>query len=369
MNSQNLIKLIKQFSPQQFESICIVNGAILDLSEVEDMGCKDFWIKSKFLMPLKLYKYFPDVANQISDRESVNYSIQALERNTVFMQTPSEFDDIYDSDIHIELSDYERLRLIEYCHRCGIETNENISAKAAGDLLLKRLYDEGYSVDRFRKAFENAYGSELIKLSNELFCLRLYQKLQETGDLGKALAELIKIEYDLYCYDLKNRFRVSCFATTPYSQLMWGGSYANCHRGFCLEYTVLPNEERYIDLYHNLFPMIYCKTRPNMSEKIVKAKDKEPTLDNLWDIYFHGVLRKSIDWAYQNEWRLLLLMKRTSNINDYNIEFFPITKVYLGNRMSLERKHKVIEICKRRNIPYVGMIRDPNIFEMRECEV
>lgn len=26
--------------------------------------------------------------------------------------------------------------------------------------------------------------------------------------------------------------------------------------------------------------------------------------ETLWNIYFHGTLRKSIDWNFQNEWRL-----------------------------------------------------------------
>ena len=55
---------------------------------------------------------------------------------------------------------------------------------------------------------------------------------------------------------------------------MWVGSYADCHRGFCVEYTVLPEDDNYKGIYQNLFPMIYCKTRPNMAEKLVKLQDK-----------------------------------------------------------------------------------------------
>ena len=160
-------------------------------------------------------------------------------------------------------------------------------------------------------------------------------------------------------------FRVSCFATTPFSQLMWGGAYADCHRGFCIEYTVDPNNLQYKDVYYNLFPVVYCKTRKKVTENMMCVQDAILSKEGLWDIYFHGALRKSFDWAYQNEWRLLL----PGNHKDagFTKEFFPITKVYLGNRMPSEKRKEVIEICHEKNIPYIGVTRAGNRFEMQEC--
>ena len=148
---------------------------------------------------------------------------------------------------------------------------------------------------------------------------------------------------------------------------MWSG-YADYHRGFCLEYTVLPDDERYKDIYYNLFPMVYCKTRPDITERIVRAKDKYLTEEDLWDIYFHGALRKSVDWAFQDEWRLLLPMRKEKS-EDYNIKFFPITKVFLGNRMLTEKRKEIIDFCNSRNIPYIGVKRNANMFEMEECSI
>jgi len=58
-----------------------------------------------------------------------------------------------------------------------------------------------------------------------------------------------------------------------------------------------------------------------MTSRLVAAKDKNITKEVLWDIYFHGALRKSVDWAFQNEWRLLLPL-RSKNAIDYNVKFF-----------------------------------------------
>ena len=191
-------------------------------------------------------------------------------------------------------------------------------------------------------------------------------KCQSAQSFGEAVSQAIADEYQQYVEYLKTIFRTACFATTPYSQLMWGAGYADQHRGFCVEYTVLSQDPAYQDVYLNLFPMIYCKTRPDVTTRIVKAKDKMYSDDVLWDIYFHGALRKSIDWAYQNEWRLLLPLGK--NKADYNVKFFPITKVFLGNRMTETNRESIIDICKSKGIPYVGVTRNPLLFEMQDCE-
>ena len=36
--------------------------------------------------------------------------------------------------------------------------------------------------------------------------------------------------------------------------------------------------------------------------------------------------------------------------------------------MSKDDRIKIIDICKKRNIPYTRVKRNPNIFEMQDCE-
>lgn len=367
MDINELIFYVKQMAPQFASSCCIVNGALMNLNEVQDMGCQEFGVRSKLNMPHKLYRYFSNIIKKENGKE-INYSIQALENNTVFMQAPCEFDDIYDSDINIDFYEYERLRLMEYCNRCQIEVKDTFSTQELGNAFVQALAAEFNSTGDFQSVFKKKPDSRIEELSFEQFFLSLTIELSKQNDLGQAVAQIIHSDFKDYCIKLKNTFRTSCFATTPYSQLMWGGIYADCHRGFCIEYTVLPGDKRYQDIYQNLYPMIYCKTRPDMTERLVKMQDTEITEDGLWDIYSNGALRKSIDWAFQNEWRLLLPM-RCENISDYNVEFFPITKVFLGNRMSPEKRREIIGICNSKNIPYVGVMRNPNVFEMQDCSI
>ncbi len=383
MDINALIQTLQSALPQIAESCCIVNGALMNLTEVQNMGYDEFSMRAKMNMPLKLYKYFPNRLTELvdkktgkpiidettGDKKTVNYSIQALRDNTVFMQSPSLFDDVYDSDISLNYSEYERARLLEYCIRCEIDVKEAMETPELANALMQTIADMINSTGNIDSLFKSAPATKNEDLSNQCFLLELKNQLYKGKDLGESLRNAIVSDFNRYLQYLQDSFRATCFATTPYSQLMWGGSYADCHRGFCVEYTVLPNDPQYQKLFLNLFPMIYCKVRPNMTEKLVKFQDKEPTIELLWDIYFHGALRKSIDWAFQNEWRLLLPMERNREEKDYCVSLFPITKVFLGNRMSHAARKEIIEICHDRNIPYIGVTRNPNIFEMQECAI
>ena len=59
----------------------------------------------------------------------------------------------------------------------------------------------------------------------------------------------------------------------------------------------------------------------------------------------------------------------TTKKEDYNRKFFPITKVYLGNKMDAKKRKEIIDLCHKKNIPYVGVTRNPNYYEMEECQV
>lgn len=375
MDISELIANIPQIGYEFLTSYCIINGMPMRLDELQNMGYEEFLKRAKQYMPQKLYKYFPNTVkrdesgNIVKDKNGnpINYSLDSLKNNTVFMQTPSEFDDVYDSDIHIEYEDYVKLRLQEYCKRCKIKISEEWTMQELGNALLRRLIDQYKVENSFLGAFSKSDSTEMERLSNEILCNRMEINIIKGLEPGIALGEAIREEYGLFCNQLKTTFRTTCFATTPYSQLMWGGAYANNHKGFCIEYTVLPNEKAYEEVLANLFPVVYCKVRPDMTKRLVNYKDKEPTVENLWDIYLHGALRKSIDWAYQNEWRLLLPLGRKKE-TDYNTAFFPITKVYLGNRMDAEDRRTIISICKEKGIPYVGVKRSQEFFEMQDCE-
>ena len=367
----DLLAQLQQVSPEFINNYCMINGAIFPLNEVETMGNSGFGLHARINMPPRLYKYFPNVEKEAKkdngEIDHVNYSLQALKSNCVYLNSPDQFDDVYDSDIYVPLEEYLFSRLKKYAEwgECNIESCQRI--EDIGYVLSQKMYSALSSEKDIESVFPLDKRSEGESLSVSSFCLRVKIGLTKGLNWNEAIAQAMQVEYSGFVKSIQRMFRVSCFASTPFSQLMWGGAYADCHRGFCIEYTVDSIDPEYKDVYYNLFPVVYCKTRKKVTEPIMSIEDASISEDSLWDIYFHGALRKSFDWAYQNEWRLLLPGNHKEN--GFSKKFFPITKVYLGNRMPADRRKEVIELCHEKNIPYIGVTRAGNRFEMQECNI
>lgn len=170
MDIYDFISTVQQYIPKFITSYCIVNGTIKNLNEIQKMGYDAFSLYSKNYMPPKLHRYYPNIKN--NDKitgKPVNYSFQALKNNTVFHQTPAEFDDVYDSDINIGYSEYEHLRLIEYCRRCGLEIDTNQSTQEIGNILVNILHEHYIANGNLENVFSKIPESEIEKLSNKLF--------------------------------------------------------------------------------------------------------------------------------------------------------------------------------------------------------
>ncbi len=204
------IENLKQLANELSKSYCIIDGKLNKLDEIEQLGYNKFSLQSKFNMPLKLYKYFPNICVN----EKVNFSIEALKNNTVFMQTPNNFDDAYDSDINMDYCEYERYRLIEYCRRSNVKINENFSTEEIGNFFVQSLIKVYEKTQDFSSIFKNENLTELEKTSNKLFVFKIMNQLNESNDLTRAVASAIRSDFEQYSLDLKTTFRISCF-TTP----------------------------------------------------------------------------------------------------------------------------------------------------------
>ncbi len=362
------IEQLRPFGAELLEGYCVINGAIYSLNDIAQMGLDEFCWRSRNSMPLRFYKYFPNTASINKDTgEAINYSQQALWSNEVFLNAPNQFDDIYDSEIGISWTEFALIRLKQYASRCGLKVAEDAAPEQIGFQIAQRIYEPISKGEDIRSSFSLDGLTEGEKLSFETFVLITQSNaIKDQTDLNSALIKSLRGEYDSFFKKVKNVFRISCFATTPFSQLMWGGAYANNHKGFCLEYTVCPDDPQYGEILNSLYPVIYSKVRGKLPEQIIAIQDASVTKETLWNIYFHGALRKSFDWAYQNEWRLLLSAKGEGG---YTVPFFPITKVFLGNRMEPSARAELIRICHQKNIPYIGVTRAIDRFEMQECQI
>lgn len=356
---------LTQLLPELAQYDCIVNGMIFNLAEIEKSGLNNFFIHAKNNMPKKLYKYFPNKwVNLPGKKKPINYSLQALENNTVYLQSPDLFDDVYDSSINIDHMEYVTRRLKIYYNRCLIKKESDLSPEQMIFALSNVFYDAIQADKDINDAFKINPENKCENLQNQIFSMSVMEYLNKTDDWNSAITNALDKEFQEFEASLQKTFRTACFSTTPFSQLMWGGAYADNHTGFCIEYNIDTHVKELKDIYFNLYPMIYCKTRTDITDKIIQIQDNNYNEQALWDIYFNGALRKSIDWFFQDEWRLLL----PKGMTDYNVKFYPIGKVYLGHRMDKQDRKEIIDICNNKNIPYVGVTRNKNKFEMQECD-
>lgn len=116
--------------------------------------------------------------------------------------------------------------------------------------------------------FELDKNNQLVHAHQEYFLLSLEKELLKADADGesyyKAINHVIDTEYN-NMQKTANRFRVSCFAQSPYSMLMWS-HYANNHQGFCIEYETPDYSKENENIYLNLFPVIYTNTRTSLTK-------------------------------------------------------------------------------------------------------
>ena len=320
-------------------------------------------------MRKSFFKYFPNTITTDEDGKDRNYSIEALRNNTVFLSAPSGFDDPYDCNICIDWNEFAQKRIQYYAFMCGVKVKPEWDYEKTINLLAIKIYEhlkEGGTVDTLFKRNDD---NKLVNAHQEYFQLILQKELLLSDGEGcyRAVNSVISHEFQRI-QETANRFRIACFAETPYSMLMWS-HYAHCHQGFCIEYETPNYSNEYANIYHNLFPVIYSDTRTNLTNLSLSWRSNGTlSNDELWDYYKYGLLCKSLDWKYQNEWRLVSYDNLLSD-SDYNCKFFKIKKVYLGNKMQAEERVKIIKICKDRGIEYTGVTIASDSFSMRDCGI
>lgn len=338
-------------------------------SEIKQMSREDFCMEALRFLPQKLYKYFPNTTNE----EGINYSSQALENNTVYLQTPMQFDDPYDCAITIDWLEFFMRRLTYYANECGCPVDHSWDYNKLVyelSLFLYTCINSGKSLEAIFRIKEDR--NDHVDLTKHKFILLLQTVLHECQKdeavWQKAFFRALNEEFSDTNKYLAGSFRVSCFTTSPYSMRMWA-HYANNHKGFCIEYTAPPFNDQTKDIYSTLFPAIYSDHRTSVLDQCVSHLSMPRITDEiLWDIYKYGLLSKSLVWKEQNEWRLISCDNLLSGDEHYNCRFFPISKVYLGNKMKPDDRKTVIEICNSKQIPYVGVTVHNDRYQMHDCE-
>ena len=318
------------------------------------------------LGPDKLYKYY----SNRNDKNNINYSIKNLENNTIYMQDAINFDDPYDTMFYVNEDYFFNYCLNYYSKLCGLKLDisksywekvYDLASYIYENLLLGKALKEIF----FIKDNDN----DINDIRANLFTYKIENYLKDNINKhdvwNRAIHEVILNNYkDIN--NIKSYFQISCFTTNKYSIPMWA-HYADMHRGFCIEYSIKFDYSKYSELLYNLFQVIYSNQRIDITNSCINFFESNPSQEDLWNIYKYALLSKSLDWQYQNEWRIIFYKNNLPKDHTNSIPFFPISKVYLGCKMPNEEREKIKQICKNRNIPVTDMFMDVQNFSIKEC--
>lgn len=355
------------------QSEYIIRNQVYTREQIEKLSLEEWATNNITNMPRSLFKYFRNVIDIDTGR---NYSLEALESNTVYLQSPNKFDDIYDCSIVFDEYEYSLARLQYYSILCGFDIKETdfskyiyIFAQKIYEVITK-LMAEGLELEKAMNHVFHIRGDGTSKDQTHIMfvlsmCLALRKNVGRENVWQIAFADALNSEINHIRKTLSENFRIACFSTSPYMIRMWASQYANNHEGFCIEYEIPEYSEEYVNLFHNLFPVIYSDIRTSVIGECLKYIEDRSGKELVENIYKYGILTKSTDWKDQDEWRLVSPGNMLAD--DNSCEFFKIKKVYLGNRMPKEERYKVIEICKRKGIEYVGIINMRDRYELTGC--
>ena len=243
--------------------------------------------------PLMLYKYVSLSANGNSEID--NLKINTLSNNQLYLASPLEFNDPYDCELNIDIS--EQLQVF------AKSMIENEIKKYAVNRATKRQYEKGKN--KLSKEVEN----DIIKLKIEL-----------QDDWEK----------------LKKEIAVCCLSEYRNSILMWS-HYANSYRGFCIGYDF----SEMIEMYKgNILPVLYTDELTSI-QKYLNIKNK-------YTAGVHATVSKSTVWKYENEWRIISSLCKTEKDKLINA---PIPKdLYFGSKINSNTRTNLIEIARTNNI-------------------
>ena len=338
--------------------------------QIESITRQDYILSRLNNQPTKLYKYFPNIVDQQTGR---NFSVEALQKNTVYLQSPINFDDPYDSTICLDEYQFCIQRLKYYCDLCEFPYDETWDYRELVNEFAKYLNAlDCKTEEEWERVFKvKGLENDVLDLTHRFFAktlqVWLFQRENQNEMWLKCINVALHQEYESVQDNLAGIFKISCFTTTPFSMLMWA-HYANSHKGFCIEYDFPQVNGHYQDISMNLFPVIYSNVRVSVLEHcLIDLKSPTVTDEVLWPIYKYGLLAKSLYWLYQDEWRLVSCDDLLADQPNYNSTFSPITRVYLGAKMSDENRKKIAGMCKEKKIPVSCVMPTTMDYSMQEC--
>lgn len=224
-------------------------------------------------------------------------------------------------------------------------------------------------IDNFNK-FINAEILDENTIEDETLAISEFLKQPVKESIEKELSKLEDM--------IKNKTSIICLTEDYSVNPMWA-HYADNHKGICIEYDFKNISNFMFEIL--CFPIEYVENSDNTLELSALFDDTIKT-NSIWLLRL--ILRKSHDWKYENEWRIIIseffndyIYKKSYGNLDFNeyysdkhyIKFIKPKSIYLGLDIDLNDEKKLIDICKFRKINVYKMKKDKSGYNLKSAQI
>jgi hypothetical protein len=271
-------------------------------------------------LPSCIYKY----------RSVSGYALQNLATNTVWMSSPEDLNDPFD-------------------------TTQRVDGNHLFNTVLRRHGSTNARWEPIRRLIGNTEFQRTLKSDDpmsELFesAIRAEDKLPEEAQASLISAFISAVDNEMKRFAswwnglVRDGVKVCSFSETGLEPLMWS-HYADEHKGICIEWN-LSALDAHDPLVNVLFPAFYTEERfdatPQLTS-VIGGADPNPLLAIV------AALHKDIRWKYEKEWRIAFPIG--PGTASYNYGMPTPSAVYLGAKISHADQNKVIHIAEKQGIP------------------
>lgn len=293
-------------------------------------------------MPEQLFKF----------RECTEYSLDAFDKDELWLSKASLFNDLHDSLFFFDKSYI--LKTIEEMFSSG-----NMLA------LFEALRSGQVSLEPIRQSTPDVQQ----RISSIISSLDAKQLTDIVWDSIPAFSTFLDQCFYSIKESIRNSTKMVCLSESIKSPLMWA-HYAENNKGFALGYDFRNNEITQCSNCPNrscnnikfatIYPVIYSDKRFNATsygqwyveqylKNLLGISEIAPYNDNF--LFVKAALHKSSDWAYENEWRIIC---STPNPAVESRDRYPIKKrpiaIYFGCQIPEIYRKMLINIADEKGI-------------------
>jgi len=159
------------------------------------------------------------------------------------------------------------------------------------------------------------------------------------------------INYQRDC--LRKRIKL-CSLSKQFDILKMWERYSQFHTGFCVEFDLQKSNDA---IWDYLFPVHYSNIKVDFTNYVKILLEKPHVLNQ--SFIRRALLTKSLDWEYENEWRIITPDK--PEMLGVRCSCIPISCVYLGYMASQDTVVHIESICRPKGISVKNMQLDGHL--------